>query len=341
MIRGENMNQDLNRYNDLMYRTSKNGRWMKISKWMKFFLSIGEYIEKKEYVNIYISYIDEFYPALFITKGLIDANLNNLETKIKDYDINIDLKIGDRVAYLTEVKNDKEVWKKAQVIDIYYDDNALKDEWNPYIELQFEKKKKNELNYKIPKTKWSKRLRISSNYKSTAGSIIKMNREIEGYFKEKYSEELVDYFQAINKKQINIVGLKVQTEWENYNEYLQFLENNIQFKIKDFIFPNESKYSITNVNFIKTISSKNVAEKGIPTLFVGDNSALTLAKLKTKKNIIVSNRKKNNDVIIDLVKQNVVNDFEFENEQEKSDDLHKFLNEKDISIPKGVEVFVY
>ncbi|WP_142920419.1 hypothetical protein, partial [Staphylococcus xylosus] len=163
---------------------------------MKFFLLIGEYIDKKDKINIYISYLDEFYPALFIAKGVIDSNLSSIECKLRDYDINNDLKIGDNVTYLVGTEDGKDIWKKAVVINIYNDENAVKKEWNPYVELKFEKKKKNEFNHKIPRTIWSKKLRISSNYKSTAGSVVKMNKEIDGYFKDKYSKQVLNHIQG-------------------------------------------------------------------------------------------------------------------------------------------------
>ncbi|RIM88139.1 hypothetical protein, partial [Staphylococcus shinii] len=100
-------------------------------------------------------------------------------------------------------------------------------------------------------------------------------------------------------------------------------------------------YSISNVNFIKTINSKSAIENNIPTVFVGDNSALTLSKLKTGKNVILSNRKKYNDTLSELVKQNVLNDLIFEHSQIDSKELHNFLNENNVKIPKGVEIFVY
>lgn len=335
------MNDKILQWENLKYRICKTSNWEKVREWMKFFLLIGEYIDKKEKINIYISYLDEFYPALFIAKGVIDSNLAGIESKLKDYDVNNDLKIGDEVTYLAGAKNGKDIWKKAHVINIYNDKNAANEEWNPYIELQFEKKKKNEFNHKIPKTIWSKKLRISSNYKSTAGSVVKMNKEIEGYFKEKYSKEVLDYIQGTNKKQINVIGLKVQKEWENYKDFLEFSEMGINYTISDFIFANDSQYSISNVNFIKSINSKYEVERNIPTLFVGDSGALTLSKLKTDKNIILSNRKKNNETLSELVKQNILNDFILEDKQIDFKELHNFLSEKNVKIPKGVEIFVY
>ncbi|MGK3150090.1 hypothetical protein VQE80_06525 [Staphylococcus shinii] len=335
------MKDSILQWENLKYRICKTSNWEKVREWMKFFLLIGEYIDKKDKINIYISYLDEFYPALFIAKGVIDSNLSSIECRLRDYDINNDLKIGDNVTYLVGTEDGKDIWKKAVVINIYNDENAVKKEWNPYVELKFEKKKKNEFNHKIPRTIWSKKLRISSNYKNTAGSVVKMNKEIDGYFKDKYSKQVLNHIQGTNKKQINIIGSKVQKEWESYNEFLEFSEDNIEYKISDFIFANDSQYSISNVNFIKTINSKSAIENNIPTVFVGDNSALTLSKLKTGKNVILSNRKKYNDTLSELVKQNVLNDLIFEHSQIDSKELHNFLNENNVKIPKGVEIFVY
>ncbi|WP_070657125.1 hypothetical protein, partial [Staphylococcus sp. HMSC065A08] len=270
-------------WENLKYRTCKTTSWKNVSEWMKFFLLIGEFVDQKDRINFYISYLDEFYPALFIAKGLIDSNLSRMNNNLNNYDINNDLKIGDKVTYLVGNKDGKNIWKKAEVINIFNDENALMKEWNPYIELKFERKKRNEFNHKIPKTIWSKKLRISSNYKNTAGSVVKMNKEIEGYFKEKYSKKVLDYIQGTNKKQVNIIGLKVQKEWESYSDFLEFSENNIEYTSNDFIFANDSQYSISNVNFIKSVNSKYKVERNIPTIFVGDSSAITLSKLKTKK----------------------------------------------------------
>ncbi|WP_218086479.1 hypothetical protein, partial [Staphylococcus sp. HMSC065A08] len=60
-----------------------------------------------------------------------------------------------------------------------------------------------------------------------------------------------------------------------------------------------------------------------------------------KKNIILSNRKKNNDTLAELVKQNILSDFMLEDSQMNFKELHNFLNENDVKIPKGVEIFVY
>ena len=80
-----------------------------------------------------------------------------------------------------------------------------------------------------------------------------------------------------------------------FKKVLEFSEGNINFTIDDFIFTDDSKYSISNVNIIKTIKSKNESVKDVPTIFVGDNSSVTLTNFKTKRNIFLSNRKKNND----------------------------------------------
>lgn len=335
------MTNKLSGWSNLKYRTSKYSRWNEITNWMKFFILLGEYTESKEEVNIYVSYLDEFYPALFIAKGIIDYNLENLDGCLKGYDINNDLKIGDNVTYLYETKKGKEIWKKAEVINIYNDDNALKQEWNPFINLKIEIKKGDYLFHKIPKTIWNNKLRIASNYKNTAGSVVRMNKEIEGYLKEKYSKQAINYLQSTNRKMINICGMNIQNEWGNMQKTLEFLEGNINFTIDDFIFTEESKYSISNVNIIKTIKSKNESIKDAPTIFVGDNSSVTLANFKTKKNIYLSNRKKNNRTMIEMLKQNIIQDSVIKYSENNSTDLMSFLNKWDIQLPRGVEIYVY
>lgn len=335
------MENKLNEWNILKYRTSISSQWSEVTNWMKFFMFLGAYTETKEEINIYVSFLDEFYPALFISKGIIDYNLENLDSYLKDYDINSDLKIGDNVTYLYEIKKGKEVWKKAEVINIYNDENALNREWNPFIKLKIEMKKREYLFHKIPKTIWNKRLRIASNYKNTAGSVVRMNKEIEGYIKEKYSKQVVNYLQSTNRKMINICGLNVQKEWENSKKVLEFSEGNINFTIDDFIFTDDSKYSISNVNIIKTIKSKNESVKDVPTIFVGDNSSVTLTNFKTKRNIFLSNRKKNNDNMIEMLKQNTIQDSAFKNPENKARELFSVMNKWDIKLPRGVEIYVY
>ncbi|MBF7030175.1 hypothetical protein [Staphylococcus kloosii] len=326
---------------NLKYKVRKSSNFENVSEWMQFFLLVGEFLEKKDSINFYISYLDEYFPALFIVKGIIDTNFKKIKADIKDYDINSDLKIGDKVTYLSETKNGEGIWKKAEVVNIYNDETVLKKEWNPYIELKFEIREKETLNHKIPRTLWKERLRISSNYKNTAGNVVKMNKEIQGYIRDKYSNEVVNYLQATNKLMVNIIGLKTQSIWCEYNEFLQFSENGIEYKIEDFIFANDSQFSISNVNFIKRSNSNYEVEENIPSIFVGDNSALTLGNVKTKKNVILSNRKKDNDTIEELVKQNVLNDSIFNNKKTNSSEFLTFINEKNVDIPKGAEIFVY
>ncbi|MEP9852965.1 hypothetical protein ABDK10_09795 [Staphylococcus aureus] len=335
------MNNKLSGWNNLKYRTSKYNRWGEITNWMKFFIILGEYAEEKEEVDIYVSYLDEFYPALFISKGIIDYNLSNLDSYLKSYDINNYLKIGDNVTYLFETRKGKEIWKKAEVINIYNDEHALKQEWNPFIKLKIEMKKGDYLFHKIPKTIWNNRLRIASNYKNTAGSVVRMNKEIEGYLKEKYSKQAINYLQSTNRKMINICGMNIQSKWGNMQKTLEFLEGDINFTIDDFIFTEESKYSINNVNIIKTIKSKKESVKDVPTIFVGDNSSVTLTSFKTKKNIYLSNRKKNNETMIEILKQNIIQDSVIKNSENNSNELLSLLKKWDVELPRGVELYVY
>lgn len=124
--------------------------WAQIESWMAFFIKLGEFVRKQSNINVYINYIDDVIPTLFISLGVIYAALSELSNENKEVvEIEDGLEVGpgDEVAYL-----DGNGWRRATIIAIEKDDNAYSERFNPYIRLQVERAKGNGTLESVPRT---------------------------------------------------------------------------------------------------------------------------------------------------------------------------------------------
>ncbi|MBW0764004.1 MULTISPECIES: hypothetical protein [Mammaliicoccus] len=319
------------------YRVKSENRyinkWKQQSEWMDFFEILGKYVQSKKLINLYISYIDETLPAIFLAKGIIENHfenekfLNKLGT----------LKTGDKVALLVDEKN--RIWRKADILDVY--DSEYNIEFNPYVKLHVILGKNNSYENHIPYKDWNTKIRVNPSYKSTAGTKIQINDYISEYLLNKYGLEYINNLKMNNQNIVNFVGVNIEKTILEYMNIFKFKENNCTFTFKDIIYLKRMAESYSNTQIIKSRTDNSEIYDNDISIFLGDNSSLNFAEYKTNKNIYLSNRKKNNLQYQEIFLDNYMNDSYSHDSEKINNEIKEILNNNKIEIPRGVEIYGY
>ncbi|MGO4994503.1 hypothetical protein ACTQ5F_05635 [Jeotgalibaca porci] len=313
--------------------------WAQIESWMAFFIKLGEFVRKQSNINVYINYIDDVIPTLFISLGVIYAALSELSNENKEVvEIEDGLEVGpgDEVAYL-----DGNGWRRATIIAIEKDDNAYSERFNPYIRLQVERAKGNGTLESVPRTLWSKKIRMSANYKKTSGSVVRLNDDLSENLIKRCGNDICEKLKFYNEKYINLIGSGIEKNIEEIIDFFKFRDKYGEYTMKDYIYFSERGLNYSNVNIIKSDKFEPYNSEEVVSVFVGSSSALNLNQYKTLKNIYIINRKRlnllNNEVLETQVSQEMVN--------QKNDKLYSelqiFLENHGVKVPKGCELIVY
>lgn len=313
------------------YRLSENITWENLEIWMDFFYEIGKFVENQDKINLYISYIEDIYPSIFLAKGVIDQYLENISYDLPSTSDVFQFEIGNTVLY----KPDDE-WLKAEVVDIINEPLYEGDSLNPRLKLKVILGKKNQYFPYVPKNRWADRIKLNSNFKSTAGSMVKINDNISSYFSEKYSEEVASYIQSTNLILVNIIGHNISEKFKSKLQLLEFSAFDYAYNLKEIFYFSDEEFSYRNINMIKSKQSKNNDKKFPVSIYVGDNASVTMLNSVTNRNIFVSNRRNKNSM-----REILLNNVNTSEKNEKQELLRKYLEKNEVDIPKGVEIYAY
>lgn len=311
--------------------------WNNIERWMWFYYCLGEFVKKQSSIDVVISYIDDIVPSLFISLGVIRAELASTckENKVELTE-GLEIGPGDEVAYL-----DGEGWRKATIIAIENDENAYDEKFNPYIRLKVERSKGNGTLESVPRTLWNKKIRISANYKKTSGSVVHLNDALSENFTKRYGAEICDKLKFYNEKYVNLVGTGIENSLLELMELFQFRDQKGNFTFNDFIYLSDKNLNYSNVNVIKSDKSDLQISENSVSIFVGSSAGLNLHDFKASKNVYLINRKRmnllNNEILETQIKQEIVS----KNNEHLTEKLKKFLSNKNVQVPKGCELIVY
>ncbi|MGY0685437.1 hypothetical protein ACW7DJ_12660 [Mammaliicoccus sciuri] len=307
--------------------------WQIQTQWMKFFECIGEFVQTKNNINLYISYLDEILPALFISKGIIE---NQLEYYKRHDDIP-KLVVGDEIALLTDSKN--EIWRKAKVLEVYYDSSKIA--LNPFAKLKIILGKNNTYDNHIPFREWNTKIRMNPNFKSTAGSKVKLDDSISDFLRRKYSINYLKNLKMKNQNIVNIIGNNIEQTIYDYMKIFNFNNEKHHYKLDDIIQHSGNAKNYSNTQIIKSRNYTNDINNNEVSIFLGDNSSLIFSEYRTERNIFISNRKKNNLQHQEIFLESFLNDSYSNNCLEVNKEIKEFLKKYKIEIPKGVEIYGY
>ncbi|WP_341776498.1 hypothetical protein [Staphylococcus simulans] len=319
----------MNSYNE-KYRMTENITWDNLEVWMDFFYNIGEFVENQKNINLYISYIDDIYPSIFLAKGIIDCYLEKLSYDIPP--IEEELVTGDIILYKEGNK-----WLKAKVLNVFNHSIFTETYRNPYISLEFDSRiKSDNITKQTPKSKWEGNIKLNANYKSTSGRAVKINNNISNYFSEKYGQGVVDYITSTNKILVNIVGHNISEKLKNDMELLEFETHNYAYNLNEIFYFDDEEYSYHNVKMIKSKQQKNIQNDESVSIFVGDNASVTMSNSITNRNIFISNRR-NRNTMREILLSNINN----APQRNKNEELTNFIKKRNLKVPKGVEIYAY
>ncbi|MBW4836178.1 MAG: hypothetical protein KZY51_07790 [Staphylococcaceae bacterium] len=325
--------------NGVKYKNKYSSIWREYEEWMKFFYLVGEFVNSNQRINFYISYIDTFLPAIFISKGIINNAMNQLKSKLSEISITDLVNIGDVITYLYDSRGDIDIWRKAEILDIFNSEILTEEKYNPYLKLNIELGRDNYINVEIPKTIWKSKISLNNRYKSTAGSKVSFKSGASDFLRRKYGEDMYHYLNSTSINFLNIYARGFSNMFEKLNEEIEFKEENFIYKLEDYIHLSDSNKSYSNCNLVKSDNNK-INFKNIPNIFLNDSVILARDKWRGEKNIYISNRMNSDFLSRDLVIYNIC-DSSINSKLNVNTEFHDFLIENDASIPRGVEIFVY
>ncbi|MCJ1785530.1 hypothetical protein [Mammaliicoccus sciuri] len=319
------------------YRLKVDGKyindWQIQKQWMEFFECIGKFVQTRNNINLYISYLDEILPALFISKGIIESQLEYY----KRHDDIPKLEVGDEIALLTDLKN--EIWRKAKVLDVYYDSSKIA--LNPFAKLKIILGKNNTYDNHIPFRDWNTKIRMNPNFKSTAGSIVKLDDSISDFLRRKYSVNYLKNLKMKNQNIVNLIGNNIEQTIYDYMKIFNFNNEKHHYKLDDIIHHSGKVKNYSNTQIIKSRNYTNDITNNEVSIFLGDNSSLIFSEYRTERNIFISNRKKSNLQHQEIFLDSFLNDSYGNNCLEVNKEIKEFLKKYKIEIPKGVEIYGY
>ena len=119
--------------------------------------------------------------------------MNQLKSKLSEISITDLVNIGDVITYLYDSRGDIDIWRKAEILDIFNSEILTEEKYNPYLKLNIELGRDNYINVEIPKTIWKSKISLNNRYKSTAGSKVSFKSGASDFLRRKYGEDMYHY----------------------------------------------------------------------------------------------------------------------------------------------------
>lgn len=352
-IDSEKLKKDFNKsffdqeniFNNFKYRDSNiKSDWKKSENWMDFFIQLGNYVFNKEEVSVYISYVNEIIPSMFVLLGIAESSISNLRLNENHLEkIILDsLSVGDHVVVKENSKDDNWYPAKIKSIENSYEEPDL----NPMIiidtlEDKNKKSKSKFISFSIPKRLLVHRVRMNANVKKTAGNNVLLDDGLSEYLEEKYSQRIVNALKMMNKDCVNVFGIGVEKSLIELRKQIEFSDGVNIFNSNDLLFFLSDSYNYKNVNFVNSLESEPKYFAEAISMFVGDNSGNRFAKYKTKKNIYLTNRLKMNQDSNEMLVQRLEKENIGQNTDEMTKELLIHLKKQGVNIPRGVELYVF
>ncbi|MGB3161313.1 MAG: hypothetical protein WBA84_08720 [Carnobacterium sp.] len=317
-----------------------DSNWYKASNWMNFFIQLGTFIELLESdINIFISYIDRTVPATLVAMGIMDIYFEKIkEDKVNIQELGNYYNVGDEIFFL-----DGSDWRRAIVKGTL----NFNPDFDPYLEITVTRdKSQGKTTELIPYSLWSKKIRSGGKVKGFSGSSTKvtLNDRISEVIELKYSKEVINYLQLKPELHINIVGRGVDSKLRQFRESVQFSNQSGSFLITDYLYlDNDEDTNYINVHMISSDNKAAVTPNSI-SLFIGAKAVLDFHESKTKKNIFFTSRIRDahtsdNELLISQEREKTR--LSKEEQLLMIEEIKDFMKKDDISIPNGVELYVF
>lgn len=317
----------------LKYKKNIKDPFVPLEKWMKLAHFIGWYTkEQEDIVKIYISVPSNLLFSYFIVLGAVDydfqRNIDNQNLKKKF----LSLKQGSQVLYFANNE-----WKKCTVLGIEEFPGA-----SGGIAIKI-KDKKNSSTY-VPERKWLTNVRVFNNEASevkNAQTVKNVSNLVEDNILNLfYAKENLSAAEMKNKPQILVSAIK--KEWIENLTFLNFFAEGHLMDFSNFLFFEEAKTTFRNIELLseKAVLNEWQIEQGIALVIGAGKSLRKVDEFINMKSIYLVDQYESTEKLEDL-KMKIEQKFLMDGSVSLNKNLLSAMNEANISIPKGVEIFAW
>lgn len=305
-----------------------DGNLRNLENWMIFSMELASYIKQmNQPIKIYLSVPSNLLFSYFFVFGAIDNDFKNpsRESLLDQY---LNLKKGQRILYKTG-----DEWIAHSVIEV----NKLPHSDTRAIVV---KNRLNSIIY-IPETRWFSKIRIHDGEITT----VRNTRRVKNVYnvidnkklKKLYPEENLQLLMMQNTPQTY-----VSTNKKEWNDFLDVIKLNIEgesLQLKDLLFDG-SESTFRNFSFIEQNHSVIIPKEAI-VVFVGSSRALRMMDhFNNQKCMFIIDQHDSNEKFEDL-QLKIELDFLMNQSLSVNKSILEYMDEKQIEIPKGVEIFAW
>ncbi|WP_445491602.1 hypothetical protein [Niallia sp. 03133] len=310
--------------NNWKYRNLKND-FVYLENWMNFSIELANYVKQaNQPIKLYISVPSNLMFSYFFVFGAIDYDFRNpsKETLLGKY---LSLKKGQRILYKTG-----EEWVAHSVIEVSKIPNAE-------MKAIVVKDRLNCINY-IPETRWYDYVRIYDNEVTKVKNTRRVNN-VENLtdnitLKSVYSEYNLNLLMMQNTPKTYLYANK--KEWTDNISVIEIKINEEPIQLDKLLFDGTFK----NFSFIQQNHSSLLPYEST-IIFVGSSRSLRkMDQFKQQKCIYIIDQHESNEKIEEL-QLNIEQEFLLDKGQSYNKDILEYMDNNQITIPKGVEIFAW
>ncbi|QQZ07683.1 hypothetical protein [Heyndrickxia vini] len=313
--------------NSLKYRNFSN-EFVHLEDWMKFSIELANFVKQtKQPIKLFISLPSNLLFSYFFVFGAIDYDFRNVskETLLRKY---LSLKKGQRILYKSG--ND---WVAHSVLEVSKIPNTD-------TKAIVVKDRTNCINY-IPETRWFDYIRIYDNEvtevrnKRRVNNVENITNNIK--LKNLYSEYNLNLLMMQNIPKTYLYANK--KEWIDNISVIE-LEINEGYMLLDELLYDGTEGTFKNFSFIQQ-NQLSLLPNESTIIFVGSSRSLRMMdQFKQQKCIFIADLHESNEKIEDL-QFKIEQEFLMDKGQCLNKDILEFMNNNQIEIPKGVEIFAW
>lgn len=319
---------------ELKYQDPKTKKLTELENWMKFAHFLGWHMkEQEEKLKIYVSVPSSLLFSYFITLGAIDFGFNQIlrsENLMKNF---LRLKPGSKVLY----RLDNNEWKKCTVLGV---GDHPKAPGKKAIKIMDHKKSA----LYVPEQRWLTNLRIfdeeAGDVKNARTISNVANMAEDPILSKFYSKESLSAADLRNSPEVLISTIK--KEWLDNLALIKLVAKGCHFKLNNFIFFDEKGSNFNNIEFSseKILLNKERLDSSIG-LFIGAGRCMRkLNEFNQAKSIYLVDRYESVDKLKDL-QFHIEQNFLVNGSVSVNETLLKRIEDAEISLPKGVELFAW
>nr|WGD69402.1 hypothetical protein P5630_01140 [Bacillus subtilis] len=314
-------------FNNWKYRDFKND-FVYLEDWMRLSIELANYVKKaNQHIKLYISVPANLMFSYFFVLGAINYDFRNpsKETLLGKY---LSLKKGQRILYKTG-----EDWIAHSVLEV----SKVPNEETRAILV---KDRSNCTTY-IPEARWFDHVRIHKDEVTRVRNIRRV-RNVENIvdnakLRNLYSEYNLNLLMMQNIPKTYLCAN--QKEWKDSLSVIQFEIGEEHLQLDELLFDGTGG-TFKNFSFIQQNHSSILPDDSM-IIFAGSKRALrNMDQFKQQKCIFIIDQHEANEKVEEL-QLKIEREFLIDRCQSFNEDILKYIDNNQIEIPKGVEIFAW